>query len=217
MTEVHFPEEMGRLAREVITSYEARISSVEQIIEATHEMLETFRGQREAMRAQLRETLARAASLRRRDFDAMMQGIVARQEELERAVKETMRSYLQEQRALATSLKEVLAPGEAEQVETVKELLGEITARRQEREREVRALLAEFRSEQEELARALGRLLSNGGSVRVKEFKATLRAIQSRRWFRSDLASPGQLEKEEALNEGDLLGEPAVGGPLPDD
>ena len=33
-------EEMACLAREVIASYEARVSSVEQIIEATHEMLE---------------------------------------------------------------------------------------------------------------------------------------------------------------------------------
>ena len=52
-------------------------------------------------------------------------------------------------------------------------------ARQEEREREVRALLAEFRKEQEQVARALGGFLSNGGSIKVKDFKGTLRAIQA--------------------------------------
>lgn len=172
-------EEMASLARQVIASYEARVSSVEQIIEATHEMLEAFRSQREAMRTRLREALARAASLRRRDFDAMMQGILARQEAREQAIKETMRDYLREQRALAAALREALARGEADRVGTVKEILGRITARRQEQEWEVRTLLAEFRKEQEQVARALGGFLSNGGCIKVKDFKATLRTIQA--------------------------------------
>jgi uncharacterized protein YukE len=181
---------MVRLAREVIASYEARVSSVEQIIEATHEMLEAFRSQREAMRMQLRETLARAASLRRRDFDAMMQGILVGQEERQERVKEAMRGYLREHKATAQALKEALslrlgrtqaglANGEAKRIETVEELMGGIVARRQQREQEVRALLAEFQREQEEMAHALGGLLSNGGSIKVKDFKATLRTIQA--------------------------------------
>jgi len=182
MTVDHLPEEMGRLAREVIASYEARVSWVERIVEATHEMLETFRRQREAMRARLRETLARVASLRKRDFDAMMHGILARQEAREQAIKATMRGYLQEQRALAATLKEALGKSEAGRTESVRELLKEVTVRREKREREVRALLAEFQREQEELTRALGGLLSNGGSIRARELKATLGAIQSRRW-----------------------------------
>lgn len=181
MTPVQFPEEMGRLAGEIIASYEARISSVEQIVESTHEMLETFRGQREAMRARLRETLAQAAHLRKCDFDTMMGGILLRQEERERAVRETMRGYLREQREMAAALKQALARGETERIGSVKELLKGIETRREEREREIRTLLAEFRMEQEEMSGALHRLLSNGGSVRAKEFKATLRAIQARK------------------------------------
>ena len=102
-------EEMTHLARELTASYEARVSSVEQIIAGTHEMLETFRSQREAMRTRLREALARAASLRRRDFDTMMEGILARQEARELQIKETMRDYLREQRVLAATLKETLS------------------------------------------------------------------------------------------------------------
>jgi len=191
-------EEMRRLVREVIASYEARISSVAQIIEATHEMLEAFRSQREAMRARLRETLARAASLRKRDFDAMMQELLDRQGARETVVKETMRDYLAEQRALAAALREALAG--AEGIATVKEVLAKMGARGEERERQVKGLLAEYRREQEEMARALEGLLSNGGSVKVKEFRAALMAMQSRRWYGSDSASPAQLRREEGAN-----------------
>lgn len=175
-------KEMARLTREVIASYEARVTSVGQIIESTHEMLEAFRSQREAMHTQLREALARAASLRRRDFDAMMQAILARQAEREGAVKETIRGYLTEQKTLATALKDALTGGEAEQIEATRGLLERIAARWEAREREVKTLLAEFRGEQTVMVQVMGGLLSNGGPVRVKEFKATLRAIQPRRW-----------------------------------
>ena len=182
-------EEMTHLARELTASYEARVSSVEQIIAGTHEMLETFRSQREAIRSRLREALARAASLRRRDFDTMMEGILARQEARELQIKETMRDYLREQRVLAATLKETLsahlgrpqaepARSDAERARAGEELLGGIMTRRQAREREVRALLAEFQREQEEIARALEGLLSNDGCLKVKEFKAALKLVR---------------------------------------
>lgn len=173
-------DDMGHLAREIVASYEARISSVEQIIEAIHERLEGFKSQSQEVRAQLREALAKAASLRRRDFDAMMKGILARQEECEKRVKETVRGYLQEQRALAASLKEALVRVETDRIGTVKELLAEIAARRLEREREVKALLADFQREQGEMISALRGLLTNGGSIGIKDFKAAMQAIQSR-------------------------------------
>lgn len=179
-----------------------------QIVESTHEMLESFRSQREVMRARLRESLARAASLRKCDFDTMMGGILVRQGERERAIKETMRGYLREQREMATALKQALALGETERIGSVKELLKGIETRREERERDVRTLLAEFRREQEEMSRALHRLLSDGGSVRVKEFKATLRAIQARK--KEEGGRDGGDQGKGALTFGGQARSPAV-------
>lgn len=173
-------EEIARLARGIVASYEARISSVEQIIEATHEMLEGFKSQGQEVRAQLREALAKAASLRRRDFDAMMRGILSRQAEGEAAVRQRVKAYLREQREMAMALRESLAKIELESIGDFKEMVPGIQARQMERERELKALLADFRREQEEVTSALRGLLSNGGSMRVRDFKATLRAIQSR-------------------------------------
>ena len=120
----------------------------------------------------------------------MMQALLARQEAREQAIKETMRDYLREQRVLAGTLKEALsahlarpqtepARSDAERARAVEELLGGIMARRQAREEEVRALLAELQREQEEIARTLEGLLSNGGSPKVKEFKAALKLVRA--------------------------------------
>lgn len=196
--------EMARLAREIVSSYEARVSSVVQIVEATQEMLETFRREREAMRTQLRETLARAASLRKRDFDGMIQGVLARLDAREETIKQTLRAHLQEQQALAITLKESLsahiqgppasaARTDADRVASVEAVLGEIMTGRQEYERCVRALLAEYRGEQEQIVSAFGALLSNGHAMKVKDFKGTLKRVQA---HATSFALPGGVSDD---------------------
>ena len=172
-------EEMGRFAREILASYEARVSAVETIIEATHQMLGGFRGQREEMLAQLREALARHGSLRKRDFGTMMDEILSRQAEQEEAVRRSVNGYLGEQRALATALRDAMSRVDTRRIAEVTALLRGISATQAGRERHVKALLAQFRAEHEEMAQALRALLGNGGSLKVKDFKAALRTIRA--------------------------------------
>lgn len=174
-------DDMAGVAGEIIASYEARVASVEQINEAAHETLEASRRRRDGMRSQLREALARVASLRKRDFDAMMQGLLIRQEAREQAVREAVREYLAEQRALAAALKEAVAGGVPPRSRDVRALLAQMAATREAREQEVKRLLADFQSEQEKFAQALQHFLSADEGFRVREFKATLETIQARR------------------------------------
>lgn len=171
-------DRMERLAQEVVASYDARVSSVEQIVAATHEMLDGFRHEREEMRNRLREALAKTASLRKRDFDAMMRGILSLQERRQEQVKQMMRAYLAEQRTSAQALKEAVAGGQGEKLEALAAWLRAFGTRQEERAGEIKAVLAELGREQERMASALGQLLSNGTSIRVPDLKAALRAIQ---------------------------------------
>lgn len=170
-------DRMERLAQEVVACYEARISSVEQIIAATHETLDTVRGQREEMRSRLREALAKTASLRKRDFDAMMRGLLSLQEQRQERVKEMVHSYLVAQRTAARSLEEALA-GRGTNMVDIAARLRAFGATQEARASELRSALAEFRREQERVTSALGQLLSNGPSIRVMDLKATLKTIQ---------------------------------------
>lgn len=168
---------MEQLAREVVACYETRISSVEQVIAATHETLEMFRDQREELRGRLREALAKTASLRRRDFDAMMRGLLALQERRQERVKGMVRLYLTEQRAAARSLGEALAGRETNMVNVAARLRA-FGATQEARASEFRSALAEFRREQERVTSALDQLLSNGPAIRVTDLRATLKTIQ---------------------------------------
>ena len=72
-------EDMRKLTEEIVSSYESRISAVCTIIDNTHQMLDDFREKRSAMSTQLRETLAKEDSLRKKDFDIMMKEILESQ------------------------------------------------------------------------------------------------------------------------------------------
>ena len=170
---------MRELVQAIIASYEARIASVETIFEATHKMLEGFKSQREKVRSELREILARGESLRRKDFDAMIGGVLSYQDKKEGEVKSAIRKYLREQKEMAAALKEGLAKGESIRLEDFRTMLKGIQDRQREREQEVKEILADFRKDQEEMVQELRKLLAGGESLRIKDFKATLKNIQA--------------------------------------
>jgi len=140
-------------------------------------MLDTFRSQQEDTRRRLRERLAGTASLRKHDFDAMMRGILALQEQREERVKETVRRYLAEQRASARSLGDALASG-GTGMRDVAARLHEFEVTQEARASELASALAECRREQERVSSALDRVLSNGPAIRVMDLKAALKTIQ---------------------------------------
>ncbi|MDD5597318.1 MAG: hypothetical protein PHV82_05205 [Victivallaceae bacterium] len=178
-------DEMRRLTEEIISSYEERISSVGMIIDNTHRMLDEFRAQRNIMSVQLRNKLSRKETLRKKDFDAMMADILVSQEEREKEIRNTLHSYLEEQKSAAkvirANLKKHAATdnGDGENiVGSFRSILAELQAQRQKRENEVRQLLNEFRSEHQATARALRELLSNGRAIRIHDLKIKLNNIR---------------------------------------
>jgi len=168
---------MGRLVAGLVASYEAGVQAVEAVVEAADRMLEPWRQEREKVSATLREALAKSASLRRKDFDAMMRGILLSQEEREREVKEVMKAYLKEQKEAAEALKAALDSGDPGRLRAA---LGELQAWQREKEEEIRKAIASFQREQEEVASAFKELLARG-SIRVKDLKAALERLQTRR------------------------------------
>ncbi|MFN3476694.1 MAG: hypothetical protein ACK4Z6_03955 [Candidatus Methylomirabilales bacterium] len=169
--------EMGRLVAGLVTSYEAGVQAVEAVVEAADGMLEPWKREREEVRSTLRETLAKGASLRRKDFDAMMRGLLLRQEERELEVKEVMKAYLKEQKEAALALKAALNSGDPGRLRAA---LGQVQAWQREKEEEVRRALVSFQREQEEVASAFKELLAKG-SIRAKDLKAAIERIQTRR------------------------------------
>ena len=114
----------------VISSYEARIQSIDVFFETAGKIVQDFqdsllnaRAEREKINSQLRESLARNASLRKKDFDRMMSTISSYVEQSEQEVRQLSRKYLGEQTKLVRQLREslrefrdALTEGQAEKV-----------------------------------------------------------------------------------------------------
>jgi len=179
-------DDMKRVAKEIVSSYESRISAVGTIIDNTHQILEDFKNKRNEMSNQLKETLATGESLRKKDFDNMMKDILARQDEREKQVKELLKTYLEEQRDMAVALKNALAEGESIRISDFKTMLQDIQARQKEREEEISKMLKDFREEHEEMAQNLRSLLDKGERSRIEDFKEMLKGIRTRQKEREE-------------------------------
>jgi predicted component of type VI protein secretion system len=180
---------------DVISSYEVRIKSVGSIFDVAHQLLQGFqlsfldgKQERESITAQLRDNLAKVGSLRHKDFDNMMQGVLSTQEEREKEVRDLLEGYLNEQRELAKKLRQdlksfrqSLVKGEVRRVQEFKKLIGGILARQKVRKQEITARLKEFRTEQQEMAKKLKQLLAKGRELRIKDFKTMLNEFRNHR------------------------------------
>ena len=139
------------LAEDIIASYDTRVRVVEEIVEDTHKMLDGFRGKREEMSDNLREVLAKSESLRKKDFNVMMQDILLTQGRREESVKKMLADFREEETRVAERLRELLKRGEEIRLADFKKTLAKIRKDQVVREAntgaEVRAELATMQGE----------------------------------------------------------------------
>lgn len=185
-------EETKTILNDIISPYESSIQHMGSLFDITHQFLKGFentfldeRHEREINISELRKNLAQNKSLRKKDFDHMMQGIFADQEEKEGEVRNLLNSYLSEQKEMTHTLrdnllkvKDALARGEEERIREFHAMLKEIFARHDERKKEVTSRLKEFQKEQQEMAKRLKDLLAKGRELRINDFKSLLKEFK---------------------------------------
>ena len=173
-------EDMRKVAQDIVSSYQSRISTVAAIIDNTHQILEDFKTKRNEMSEQLREALAKEESLRKKDFDNMMKDILVHQDEREKQVKDLLRTFFEEQKEIAEIINKNLAEGEKVKIDEFKKVLQDIQVRQKARENEATTTLKEFQEEYKEMAESLRSLLNKGEAIRIKDFKEMVKDIRAR-------------------------------------
>jgi hypothetical protein len=185
---------MKNMVDQIVSSYETRIESIGTLFDTTHQILQGFqdslldtREEREKLNRELRENLAKNKSLRRKDFDNLMEGIILTQNERKREVRDLLNSYLHEQKEMAQGLKEnlgkfkdSLAKGEAQRIKEFQEMIRGILVKQEERKEEVTLRLEEFKKEQIMLTSRLKELLAKGKELRIRDFKSMLKEFNAR-------------------------------------
>lgn len=183
---------MKELVLDLINSYEDRLSTVEELITTTYRATVASEGsfgvldeEREKLKSGLQKTLAKNCSLRRKDFDRLMESFLSdsgrkrrENEEERKGVIESIKGYLDEQKRLVTSLRQQLelAPEETATGDT--DTLSNIKAAYQDTGQQILALLRSFQShllafqrDQEEINQKLQRLADRGESLRIEDLR----------------------------------------------
>ena len=94
-------EDREGIVEEVVFSYESSEQKTADVFNTTYQILQNSildaRQEKERIGVQLRENLAKNKSLRKKDFDNMMQNICLIQDEGGKEVKDLVNNYLYEQ------------------------------------------------------------------------------------------------------------------------
>jgi len=193
---------------DVISSYEMRIQSIETLFDATCQVFEGFqdsvvntRLERDKINDQLRENLARHESLRRRDFDCMMNSVFAHMDQSEQDIRSLAKRYLNDQSELVhqlreelTSFTQALVRGQGPEVEVWHAHITEILSKQDENKVEVTAELNELQQGQQQTSKMIKDLLDKGEALRLRDFKTMLCEFKKQRKGR--IASQAQRRQD---------------------
>ena len=189
---------MKEMVLDIIASYENRILAVEEWMSNTYRVevasddsVGTLNEERGKLTGRLQEILAQNCSLRRKDFNCVMQNILADSEQKRRRIEEErkqviekIKGYLCEQKELAGSLRRQLVEIVPEKTDkgSLNTLIDNIKATCKDTGQHLIAMLRDFQSnlaafqgEQEEINEKLRRLVDRGESLTIED----LRHLQS--------------------------------------
>ena len=200
---------------ELITSYENRIATVEELMTTAYQATETSDGsfdilyeERERLKTGLQKTLARNCSLRRKDFNCLLERLLSDStknreaiEEERSQVREEVKEYLDEQKQLANYLRQQLVELTQEKMDKgcLDAVIGKIKASYEDTGqrlftilRNFQLCLKDFQREQEEINHKLQRLVDRGESLSLEDLRQleAAEALQKR-------ATDRELRREE--------------------
>lgn len=171
-------EELRKAVERLILSYESQVAIIGAAVNTSYGILDTFKKERVAVNNRLEESLARNASLRRKDFDMMMRDFDLYQEEREEEIRRKIDAFLKQQRELAPQLKALLEGVDADKVGNTRATISNIQCRQAEAAREISEAIRSFQEEHEQLIAEAGKIVTSTTSLSLADFKSWLSQAQ---------------------------------------
>jgi len=180
MEKVAYTKSLTRGIREILDSYEKRVGSVGALMRQAVEVVKNSQRQQEEIAGELRNILAKTESLRKKDFDRMMEEMWGQRRKREKEIRDTLESFLREEKEMIDELRrKLIGPDRAMKMDGFAVLKERILNRQRGREKKANAILKSFHQEQDELSSALRRLLSKGERVKIKDLKDIIRELRA--------------------------------------
>lgn len=176
----------------IISSYETRIQKIqtafqssENITESTHTLfdnvhssLNDLRKERDLLNTKLCETVAKNGSLRKKDYNTMMSGMLNSLDDKEREAESQFLVFIEAQKETAQSLKESLlgikdiaAQDAGEKINLVKEQLSQISQLQELRKETAMKTFMDFQQMHNKMMECLEDLLKKGDHILIQDIK----------------------------------------------
>lgn len=171
-------EDLRSLAYSIIDSYEMRVRTVNGLMAQAYHFLRSFQIEVESMIVRLRDNLAKAESLRKKDFDRMISDVIERHHQSEREARQSLERFREEEEEMIGRLRKIVLGGSGSALQDMAAIKEDISRRQKEREKNIIKALKRFQIEQEELRVALKNLLEKGERVKVKDFRIMIKSLR---------------------------------------
>ena len=176
----------------IITSYENRIQKIqtafqssENITESSHSLfdivhnsLNDLKKERDILNSRLCETLAKNGSLRKKDYNTMMSGILCVLDEKEREAQSQFLTFIEAQKRTAQELKNSLlgikdnpSQNAGEKISIIKEHLSQISKQQEIRKETVMKTFMDFQQMHNRITECLENLLEKGDHILIQDIK----------------------------------------------
>ncbi len=172
-------EDLKALANSIIDSYEMRVKTVNTLMDQAYHFLKSFQTEIENMIVRLRDNLAKAESLRKKDFDRMISDVVECRRQSEEEAKHSLKLFQEQEKEMISRLRKIVLGVSSSTLQDMEAIKEDISTRQKEREKKVIKTLKCFQIELEEFRAGLKKLLSKGEGVKVKDFKVMLNSIRA--------------------------------------
>jgi len=172
-------EQLRKLAKSIVDSYEIRVDTICSLLTQANNFLHSFQTELDDMMKCLRINLANSQSLRRRDFYSMIQDILDHHQTIRNEVNLGLSSFQEAEQQMILSLKDMITGNSHNPIEDLEAKLQDMVTRQKNREHDIVRLLKHIQVEQEELKTGLKNLLEKGENIRIKDYKAMLKAIRT--------------------------------------
>lgn len=176
----------------IINSYESRIQKIqtafqssENITESSHFLFDNvhhslyeLKQERALLNSRLCENLAKNGSLRKKDYNTMMSGILSVLDEKEKEAEAQFLSFIDAQKATAQSLKnslldikDITTQDNCEKISIIKEQLARISKLQEMRKEAVMKTFLDFQQMHNKMRTCLENLLEKGDQIMIKDIK----------------------------------------------
>jgi nicotinamide riboside kinase len=186
-------KEINSLFESIIISYEDRIQKIQTafqssenltessqfLVDNVHNSLNNLKKKRDLLDSKLCKTLSKNGSLRKKDYNTMMSGILDIIDEKRRDTESQFLNFIETQKETTQSLKngllgikDITSPDALKRISIIKEQLSQIPKLQETRKEKVMKTFIDFQKTHNRMMECLEKLLEKGDHILIKDLKS---------------------------------------------